>query len=140
LTLGSLTMVGSLKFDCLQATGFAAEDLRGMIAQKRTIARAPEARTIASRKVCGWRSRDSLRKIDVGLPGGYCPVSQVSLSKVISSQRGVFKNQSSSLISPQVAIKKSQPTQPPCETGWFLVAIDSKTRVFFIDRESLIAS
>jgi len=46
-------MVGSLKFDSIQAAGFAAEDLRGMIAQKRMIARAPEARTIASRKVYG---------------------------------------------------------------------------------------
>jgi len=117
-------MVGSLKFVSMQATGFAAEDLRGMIAQKRTIARAPEARTIASRKVCGWRSRDSLRKIDVGLPGGYCPVSQVSLSKLRTSQQGVFKNQSSSLISPQVAIKKSQPTNPTTLRKWLVLSCD----------------
>ena len=73
LTLSSLTMVGSLKFVSIQTTGFAAEDLRGMIAKKRSIAQAPEARTIAGRKVCGWRSRDSLWKIDVGLPGVFVP-------------------------------------------------------------------
>ena len=56
-------------------------------------------------------------------------MGQVLLSKVGTSQRGVFKNQSSSLISPQVAIKKSQPTQPPCESGWFLVAIDTELPV-----------
>ena len=43
-----LTVNGLLKFDRIYTTGFAAEDLRGMIAKKRTIARAPEARTIAS--------------------------------------------------------------------------------------------
>jgi len=83
MTLGELTMVDLLKFDRIQTAGFATEDLRGMIARKRTIAQLPEARTIASRKVCGWSREDSLSNIDLGLSGGFCPLSQVSLSKMI---------------------------------------------------------
>jgi hypothetical protein len=62
-------MAGTLKTDGIQTAGLAAEDLGGMIAQESTIARCPEARRMANRKVWGWLSSSRLRKIEVGLPG-----------------------------------------------------------------------
>ena len=46
--MGKFAAVGSLKSNGLQTADFATEDLDGMLAQIRTIALGPEARTVAS--------------------------------------------------------------------------------------------
>ena len=75
----------------------AAEDLRGMTAQKRSIARLPQAQAGYSIRLRDLRSIHSEIRLDVG-QAGVRPVSQVSLAKRQTSQRGDFLNEQHPLL------------------------------------------
>jgi hypothetical protein len=86
---GSPSRLSPLKFNRRLPAGFAAEGLRGMTGREITIARLPQALAGQRIELRDLRSFWQMIRIGSGQAGG-CPVSQVSLAKLVTSQRGDF--------------------------------------------------
>jgi hypothetical protein len=88
---GFLPESSPLPFDGRLSARFAAEDLRGMAERKSTMARLPQAPAWQRTELRDLRSCRRMIRLGSGQAGG-CPVSQVSLAKLVTSQRGAFSN------------------------------------------------
>ena len=79
----------SFEIDGREPARVGTVHLRGMAGRKRTIARLQQTVALPGSELRVLRNFESMIRIGVG-QAGVCPVSQVSLLKLVALQRGVF--------------------------------------------------